>query len=230
MINGSSSIFRSWPGAKTIYLDPGHGGIDSGAAHRDAQGHVDLEEKNLSLAVAKRLAELLNVAGYNVLLSRDGDYTLTKFNAWETRERIKEEAQARVDLANDSRAALYIALHFNGYSDPRLAGTQTYYCRERPFAEQNRRLALLVQASMLRNLRSVGYLPRDRGAKEDRSIGKPYGHLFTIGANADFARLHRTLDLHPQQAPPQTASPGSRRQRRRSPLYPSDRPSAPASW
>jgi N-acetylmuramoyl-L-alanine amidase len=61
------------PAARTVFLDPGHGDSDGGAVHRDAQGEVDLREKDVNLAVALKAAELLRARGYRVVLSRETD-------------------------------------------------------------------------------------------------------------------------------------------------------------
>jgi N-acetylmuramoyl-L-alanine amidase len=54
---------------KTIVVDPGHGGHDSGAP--GVNGTV---EKNVNLAIATQLAETLRDAGANVILTRSTDY------------------------------------------------------------------------------------------------------------------------------------------------------------
>lgn len=57
---------------KTIVIDPGHGGTDPGAI-----GAMGTQEKEITLDVALRLKErLLKLGGYNVLLTRDSDTTL----------------------------------------------------------------------------------------------------------------------------------------------------------
>jgi N-acetylmuramoyl-L-alanine amidase len=54
---------------KTIVIDPGHGGIDSGAT-----GPSGTVEKEINLAIAKRLFELLSKrSGMNVVLTRSDD-------------------------------------------------------------------------------------------------------------------------------------------------------------
>jgi N-acetylmuramoyl-L-alanine amidase len=86
-----------------IFLDPGHGGKDSGAQ----QG--GMREKQLTLAIARRIRTLLAAyRGVSVKLSRSGDTFVS--------------LAARTAAANRWGAALYLAVHINagggsGYED-----------------------------------------------------------------------------------------------------------------
>ena len=63
-------------------------------------------------------------------------------------------------------------------------GTETYYCSERTFADQNLRLATLVHENVLAALRKVGYESPDRGVKighEPAYPGDPGHHLMMLG-------------------------------------------------
>ncbi len=50
-----------------ICIDPGHGGKDPGAVGNN------LQEKNLTLVIGKKVVELLKVQGLSVILTRDSD-------------------------------------------------------------------------------------------------------------------------------------------------------------
>ncbi|MGD8422360.1 MAG: N-acetylmuramoyl-L-alanine amidase [Methyloceanibacter sp.] len=76
-----------------LVLDPGHGGVDSGA--KSANGVL---EKNVVLAFAKRLRQKLEASGrYQVHMTRDDDTFLP----------LKE----RVRFAREKGAGLFISLH-----------------------------------------------------------------------------------------------------------------------
>ncbi|MBI4300334.1 MAG: N-acetylmuramoyl-L-alanine amidase [Chloroflexi bacterium] len=174
-----------------VAIDAGHGGPDYlGAVFKDAQGRVLVIEKDINLQVAKLLAGILVSRGYRVLLTRDGDYTLTPFSSPDLNERVGKEQQARVDLANQAGADIIVSIHFNGYDDARLRGTETYYNMARPFAQKNRRLAEAVHAGILASLKTAGYASADRGINSDESIGSRYSQRwsFLLGANPGFAR------------------------------------------
>ena len=75
-----------------IAIDPGHGGKDSGAI-----GKNRVYEKNITLAVAKRLAALINQQpGMKAVLTRKGDYFLT--------------LRRRTEIARAAKADLFISL------------------------------------------------------------------------------------------------------------------------
>src|SRR2546430_7602448 len=64
---------------KTVFIDPGHGGMDPGVV--GTVGGRQVLEKDVTLAVGTRLAELLRADGYRVVLSRTGDSSVTKLSA-----------------------------------------------------------------------------------------------------------------------------------------------------
>jgi len=95
-----------------IVLDPGHGGKDPGAV-----GKLGTREKDLNLAIAKKLAQRLERAGYRVLLTREKDEFVS----------LKE----RVDFANKNKADIFISIHNNASREnPRAVGFETYFLAE----------------------------------------------------------------------------------------------------
>ncbi|HFU4344643.1 TPA: GBS Bsp-like repeat-containing protein [Streptococcus suis] len=98
----------------TIYVDPGHGGVDSGASYGGVY------EKNLALSVANKLKENLIQLGYQVLMTRTADYNVD----------FKTE---RSKMANQSNADLFISIHFNA-TDSKVTGTgiETYWYQYDP--------------------------------------------------------------------------------------------------
>lgn len=101
--------FRLPANNRTIVLDPGHGGRDSGAF-----SSVSREcEKDYTLDWAQRLARLLAAGGWKVLLTRTNDMDLPLAD--------------RVAMANHANAAFFLSLHFNsGQPNRDLAGLETY--------------------------------------------------------------------------------------------------------
>ena len=94
---------------RTIVIDPGHGGFDPGAV-----GPGRLEEKDVTLDVARRLAERLEAAGaYRVILTRDADEAVSLAD--------------RVAFANGAEADLYVSVHVNALPDSAIAPVETYY-------------------------------------------------------------------------------------------------------
>jgi len=96
-----------FPSPPKIVLDPGHGGHDPGA-----QGYA--VEKDVTLAIAMRVAQLLGEKlGAEVVLTRSADATLP--------------LGARTERANAEGADLFVSIHANASPHPRLHGVETYY-------------------------------------------------------------------------------------------------------
>jgi N-acetylmuramoyl-L-alanine amidase len=134
----------SWSVAgKVIVIDPGHGGIDSGAVSR-----TGILEKNINLEIAKRLAVLFRQAGATAVLTRDGDFDLTDLGnqpGWSNRD----ELQARLNLADKNNANLYISIHLNSFPSPDCEGAQVFYHLS---SAESHRLATLVQQELIDQL------------------------------------------------------------------------------
>lgn len=92
---------------KVIVLDPGHGGTDTGAVYKG------LQEKTVTLDIAKRLKALLEGAGYIVYLTREDD--LTKSN------------NDRYTLANRVGGNALVSIHLNSSSNSSTDGTQGFW-------------------------------------------------------------------------------------------------------
>lgn len=170
-----------------IVVDPGHGGPEIGAAYAFPDG-IRLVEKDLTLKVGLRTAEILRAAGYQVVLTRTTDASVNPKGRDITGDKkadLEDDLQARIDLANKARATLFLSIHFNGLGDRNAQGTEVYYCQDRPFSSLSQRLATLVQQKLAQELGAVGYKPVDRGIKDDeRAVGKG-NHFYLLGPDAE---------------------------------------------
>ena len=92
--------------ARRIMLDPGHGGGDQGT-----RGVAALE-KDITLALAQRLARQLRRYGYEVKLTRTDDVTVLK--------------PERTQRAADWRADLFVSLHANFAETRQVSGVETF--------------------------------------------------------------------------------------------------------
>ncbi len=91
-----------------IVLDPGHGGVETGAI-----GPTGLQEKDLTLDLARRLKVLLERQGVTVVLTRDEDRVLP--------------LDDRTAIANHNRAILFISIHLNASKRKSAVGAETYF-------------------------------------------------------------------------------------------------------
>jgi len=114
---------------KLIVIDPGHGGSDTGSMHNG------LVEKNLTLDIALRLRTLLVARGWTVQMTRDTDRDVYGPNASDV-----DELQARVDVANNAGARLFVSIHANASTSSVPNGTTSYW-----YKPQDRSLAEAIQ-------------------------------------------------------------------------------------
>ena len=129
---------RARPLLRTLTIDPGHGGGENGA-----KGAGGLLEKDVTLALAKRLAkELEGELGLHVLLTRDGDQNLG--------------LDERTALANQNKSDLFLSIHLNASPRGPARGPETYFLSYEASDDESRRLALAENASMPRRAASVG--------------------------------------------------------------------------
>jgi N-acetylmuramoyl-L-alanine amidase len=178
----------------TVFLDPGHGGPDTGAQGMIAAGKA-IDEKTETLAVALDMLPLLQKAGYHVALSRTGDTSVVRLRPAYVQNGLYSipgehaDIEARIDCANAAHAQLLLSIHFNAFDDPSVGGSETLYDDARPFSGDNLRFAQLVQQSVLSQLASDGWQVPDRGVTPDSQAGTPsltaqaaaYGHLLELG-------------------------------------------------
>jgi N-acetylmuramoyl-L-alanine amidase len=173
----------------TIAIEAGHGGpYYWGASARDSDGALWIE-KDLTLAVAVRLEELLGEAGYQTVLVRTGDFTLTPWYYRDYRSSMIAETQARVHVANEAAADVLLSIHFNGWADASQRGTEAYCNPDRSFGEESCQLAWFVQQALVSGIRGAGYDVSDRGIKNDGMVnGDPENqHSFLLGTNDGFS-------------------------------------------
>ena len=101
-----------------VAVDAGHGGPDSGAI-----GNRGTFEKNVTLAIAKRLAEIINrEPGMRAVLTRDGDYFIP------LRERIIRARKYQADM--------FVSVHADAYRDRSVAGSSVYVLSARGASDE----------------------------------------------------------------------------------------------
>jgi N-acetylmuramoyl-L-alanine amidase len=123
---------------KAICLDPGHGGSDPGAL-----GPTGTLEKDNTLAIALLLKEKLERNGAIVIMTRDADADAAHAGAT-----VNQELGARVDVANQAEADLFISIHNDSFSSTTAAGTTTFHYGNK----ESMNLASLVQRSLSETL------------------------------------------------------------------------------
>jgi N-acetylmuramoyl-L-alanine amidase len=173
-----------------VAISAGHGGPENvGAVHRNAEGEVDLVEKDLNLDVARRLDELLRAAGYGTVLIRGGDYTLATTVPGDFAATVRGESQERADIANAAGADIILAIHFNG-GEPEQAGTAVFYDPDRAFGDESRMLATSIYDALIDTFLRLGYDAPQNGVLNDSMTAAAEltgtGHTFLLGESPGF--------------------------------------------
>ena len=101
--------------SNTIFLDPGHGGRDSGAFY------YNVAEKDLNMQIYRKLRTKLEELGYKVLTSRDSDIDV-------------DFVTERSRMVNKTNSDIFISIHFNatGNTYSKASGIQTYSYSDEP--------------------------------------------------------------------------------------------------
>jgi len=106
--NGHSKPKTKKPGSKRlVMLDPGHGGIDTGAIGRNGS-----KEKHVVLAIAKNVRSILRSNGIDARLTRSGDTFIPLYD--------------RVEIAHKHGADLFMSIHADGFTNPSAAGASVF--------------------------------------------------------------------------------------------------------
>ena len=100
---------------KTIVIDPGHGGPDSGAV-----GCGGWREEESNLAIGLRVQKLLSDAGACALMTRKEDVAVDVVK--------KRDLEKRAEFAANHSADFFISIHSNSIRVPgSMSGIETYY-------------------------------------------------------------------------------------------------------
>jgi len=181
--------------SKTIFLDPGHGGRDSGAFY------YNVAEKDLNMQIYRKLRTKLEELGYKVLTSRDSDIDV---------DFITERSR----MVNKTNSDIFISIHFNatGNTYSKASGIQTYSYSDEPDypskinqywhnhpdrISESKRLAAAIHSSLLAETGA-----KDAGLLESsyavlRETAKP-AVLLELGYMDNFSENQQIRDSHYQ--------------------------------
>lgn len=109
-----------------VVIDPGHGGSDHGTVFDN--GILQIAEKDVTLMIARQVAEQLRAKGFHVTLTRQNDKEIP--------------LGARTQLANRLGADIFLSIHMNSGDSPEAEGIETFILNNTTDAS-SRRLAHL---------------------------------------------------------------------------------------
>lgn len=129
----------SYNKGNTIVIDPGHGGIDGGTGKVD-----DILEKDINLAVGRKLKKELLVEGYNIVMTREVDKSLEEYSNLKA-SRYRRDLDARKTIVNSNAPLAFVSIHVNSSSNKSARGIKIYHY---PKDEESFQLAEDIKASI----------------------------------------------------------------------------------
>ncbi len=113
----------------TIVIDPGHGGLETGA-----EGRFGTQEKTVTLEIALKLKTIIERnLPFRVQLTREED--------------VDVSLERRAAIANNYRAYVFISIHANGSYRKAARGSETFFLSLNATDEEIRRLAYMENNS-----------------------------------------------------------------------------------
>lgn len=137
-----------------IVVDSGHGGLDPGMI-----GQNELKEKEINLAIAKKLERLLKADGYEVIMTRKKDEGLYEDNS---PNKKVQDMQKRCEIIKANQPLLTVSIHQNSYPDEQVCGPQVFYFES---SLEGQKLAKSIQDSLNTELE----IQRPRVEKSNRT-------------------------------------------------------------
>lgn len=115
---------RSAAGRRLVVVDAGHGGRDPGA-----RGPSGVREKDVTLSVARRLAEILRRdPTLEVRMTRDRDTLIA----------LRDRTRLANGWKNEGQPALFLSIHANANPSSAARGFETYFLSEAKTADAKR--------------------------------------------------------------------------------------------
>ena len=135
---------------KVIYIDPGHGGRDSGTMYRNVL------EKDLNLEISLQLEQELGKRGAIVYLTRNKDEDLS--SVYDARKK-RGDLYRRILLISDKEKSvdLYLSIHINWYDNPYWGGAEVLY---HPINKNNKILGGIIMNNFQKDLHTKRTLKR----------------------------------------------------------------------
>lgn len=123
----------------TLVIDPGHGGIDSGAVGLDGT-----RESDINLAIALKLRAMAELYGQDNTLIRQDDSTKCDTEDYSEHR----DLECRTALVNDAPNPVYISIHQNDYPTGQPSGAQVIYAA----GQGSQELGTITHANLLSSL------------------------------------------------------------------------------
>lgn len=138
---------------RIVAVDPGHGGVDSGAF-----SNANMLEKDINLDIAQRLKAVLEQSRAQVIMTRERDVSLEKQSSLNGGRHLRD-LDARCGIINTSGADIFVSIHTNCLRDrPGKKGAIVFYYKG---SQEGQLMAGVIAAAIDREVYSR-YLKNDR--------------------------------------------------------------------
>ncbi len=124
-----------------VVIDAGHGGIDPGKV-----GINQALEKDINLAIAKKVKRYLELSDVEVIMTREGEEGL--YRPEDSNKKV-QDMKNRVAMIDSSGADLAVSIHQNSYSEEYVKGAQVFYYAT---SLQGKAMAEVMQGTMAETL------------------------------------------------------------------------------
>lgn len=128
----------------TVVLDAGHGGEDGGAV-----GINGVMEKDINLAIALQLEKYLKQNNFDVVMIRDGDYSVGDQSLSTISERKKSDTKNRLRTIEETGECIFLSIHQNHFTESKYSGAQVFYSGNR---EESAVLAECIRQNIVSSL------------------------------------------------------------------------------
>lgn len=164
--------------ALTVIVDPGHGGVDKGAS-RGA-----MKESVLVLGLAQKiqsLAQTLSSKDLKIILTRESERNIA--------------LQSRVNFAEAQSADLFISLHANTSTSPRVSGMEFYFEEKNLAPDPQAPVVDQILADLTHNgkMRSSLTFAKDLQTNMKQSARAPLNETKTVIRRAPFFVIENSL-------------------------------------
>lgn len=109
-----------------VVLDAGHGGEDGGSSSADG-----ILEKDINLAIALQLEEYLKLHHFDVIMIRDGDYSVGDQSLSTVSERKRSDTKRRLQAIEEAGECIFISIHQYHFSESKYDGAHVFYSGNR---------------------------------------------------------------------------------------------------
>lgn len=121
VLNKAQSVFEE-RGTPVVIVDAGHGEPDGGAV-----GVNGTLEKDINLAISKKIEEALDGKDIRVIMTRTGDLGLFESYDGTLREKKREDMNTRLSIMKKSGADLFLSIHMNSFESKNATGLHVFY-------------------------------------------------------------------------------------------------------